>query len=71
MATTSKFVRDSDRGRIMKISSDRMNEFVESIDDTYAAYEALYENESRPSDDRAIGVAVFYFEEDKSESDIF
>jgi hypothetical protein len=48
-----------------------MSEFVESIDDTYAAYEALYENERGPSDERAIGVAVFYFEEDKSESDIF
>jgi len=71
MAATSKYVRESDRGRIMRISSDRMNEFVESIDDTYAAYEALYENERRPGDERAIGVAVFYFEEDKSESDIF
>ena len=71
MAATSKFVRESDRGRIMRISSDRMSEFVESIDDTYAAYEALYKNERGPSDERAIGVAVFYFEEDKSESDIF
>ena len=71
MAATSKFVRESDRGRIMRISSDRMNEFVESIDDTYAAYEALYENERRPRDERAIGVAVFYFEEDKSDSDVF
>ena len=48
-----------------------MNEFVESIDDTYAAYEALYENEKGAGDERAIGVAVVYFEEDKSESDIF
>jgi len=71
MAATSRFVRVSDRGRIMKISSDRMNEFVESIDDTYAAYEALNKNEVRPLDDRAIGVAVFYFEEDKSQSDVF
>ena len=71
MAATSKFVRGSDRCRIMKISSDRLNEFVESIDDTYAAYEALNGNESHPSDSRAIGVAVFYFEEEKSASDIF
>ena len=71
MAATSKYVRESDRGRIMRISSDRMNEFVESIDDTYAAYEALYENDRGPGDERAIGVAVFYFEEDKSKSDIF
>ena len=71
MAATSKFVRESDRGRIMRISSDRMNEFVESIDDTYGAYEALYENERGPRDERAIGVAVLYFEEDKSESDVF
>ena len=32
IAATSKFVRKSDRARIMRISSDRLNEFVESID---------------------------------------
>lgn len=70
-AATSKFVRDSDRGRIMRISSDRITEFVEAIDDMYGAYETLYDRDSRPTETRAVGVGVFYFEEDKSESDIF
>ena len=64
LTAASKFVRDADRGRIMRISVDRINEFVESIDDTFAAYEALYENARPDSEVRAIGVGVFYFEEE-------
>jgi hypothetical protein len=71
LVLSSKFVRDSDRGRIMRISFDRINEFVESLDDTYGAYEALYENTQSDPESRAVGVGVFYFEEDKSESDLF
>ena len=71
LAATSKFVRSSDLGRIMRISSDRINEFVESVDDTFAAYESLYENHRESDEIRAIGVGVFYFEEDKSESGVF
>lgn len=68
---TSKFVRDSDRGRIMRISSDRVAEFVEAIDDMYGAYETLYDRDDMSVDTRAVGVGIFYFEEDKSETDVF
>jgi hypothetical protein len=71
LVLSSKFVRDADRGRIMRISFDRINEFVESLDDTYGAYEALNENVRTESEGRAVGVGVFYFEEDKAESDLF
>jgi hypothetical protein len=71
LAATSRFVRKDDRGRIMRMSTDRVNEFVEAIDDMYGAYETLFDSEPAGIDDRVIGVGVFYFEEDKSESDVF
>jgi hypothetical protein len=71
LAATSSFVRDSDRARLMSISADRIREFVEAVDDMYGAYETLYDEESESKDGRAVGVGVFYFEEDKSESKIF
>jgi hypothetical protein len=70
MAST-KYVRDNDVSRLRRISSDRLAEFVESIDDLFVAYETLYESESSAKSERAVGVGVFYFEEDKAESDIF
>jgi hypothetical protein len=66
----TKYVRDNDVPRLRRISSDRLAEFVESIDDLFIAYETLYESEELDTSERAIGVGVFYFEEDKSESDI-
>lgn len=71
LAATSKFVRKQDRGRIMRISSDRINELVETIDDIYGAYETLYDDVEPDEQQRAVGVAIFYFEEDKSDTDIF
>lgn len=55
----------------MRISSDRIQEFVENIDDVYGAYDALYDQDAESNDNKAVGVGVFYFEEDKTESDIF
>lgn len=63
LAATSKSVRVADKGRIMRISTDRMNEFAESIDDMFGAYEALYDSEKTNSNGHAVGVGVFYFEE--------
>lgn len=63
LATTSKSVRSTDKGRIMRISTDRMNEFVESIDDMFGAYESLYDREKSSVDDHAVGIGIFYFEE--------
>ena len=71
LAATSRFVRNNDRGRLMRITSDRIKEFVEAIDDIYGAYEALFDNEETTEDQPAIGVGVFYFEEEKSESNVF
>ena len=71
LAATSKYIHQSDRGRIMSVSSERLKEVSESLDDMFGAYEALNENNNDESAARAIGVGVFYFEEDKSESDIF
>ena len=71
LAATSKYVRKSDKGRIMRISSDRIVEFVETIDDMYGAYEALSSQDKGADDSVAVGVGVFYFEENKSETNIF
>ena len=71
LVATSKFVRTKDIGRIMKISSDRMMEFATSLDDLFGAYEVLFDNEQNPEDHKAVGIGVFYFEEEKSQTDIF
>jgi hypothetical protein len=70
-STSTKYVRDNDLARIRRISSDRLAEFVESIDDLFVAYETLYESDGTNASTRAVGIGVFYFEEDKSETDIF
>lgn len=67
----TKQVRDSDIGRLRRISGDRLREFVESIDDLFVAYETLYEGDKPVGPDRAVGVGVFYFEEDGSKTELF
>jgi hypothetical protein len=67
----SMHVRDSDVKRLRRISSDRLGEFVESIDDLFAAYETLYDDGQEESSERAIGIGVFYFEERDSEAVFF
>ena len=69
-AATSR-IRNNDIPRLRRISSDRLAEFVESVDDLFAAYETLYDDDPSETGDKAIGVSVFYFEEDKSESTFF
>ena len=71
LAATTKYVRTNDMGRILRISSDRINDFAKTIDDTFGAYETLFDEDSTPEDHKAVGVGIFYFEEDKAESDIF
>jgi hypothetical protein len=71
LAATSKYVRNNDRGRIMRISSDRIVEFVETIDDMYGAYETLYDQDRSADEKVAVGVGVFYFEENKSDTNVF
>jgi hypothetical protein len=67
----TKFVRDDDVNRLRRISSDRLIEFTESIDDLFVAYETLYEKDKHSPASQTVGIGVFYFEEDKSETDIF
>ncbi len=73
LVTHTKYLREGDRGRFRKITNDRIGEFAKSIDDMQAGYEALYDKDidGDPSEGRTLGVGVFYFEEDKSESNVF
>ena len=67
----TRYVRKDDIPRLRRICSERLAEFSESIDDLFVAYETLYETDRSEAPERAVGVGVFYFEEDKSESDVF
>jgi hypothetical protein len=69
-AATSR-VRQRDVPRVRRIGSDRLVEFVESIDDLFAAYETLHDDDPLDSSDRSIGIGVFYFEEDKADSHFY
>ena len=70
-SAATRYVRADDIPRLRRICSDRLVEFTESIDDLFVAYETLYEAEKSEDPQRAVGIGVFYFEEDKSESDVF
>jgi hypothetical protein len=64
-------VRKSDIPRLRRISSDRLTEFIESIDDLFAAYETLNDDEQSEASDSAIGVGVIYFEEGSTDAGVF
>jgi hypothetical protein len=69
-AATSR-VRERDVPRVRRIGSDRLVEFVESIDDLFAAYETLHDDDPSNSSDKSLGIGVFYFEEDKADSHFY
>ena len=73
LVTHTKYIKSSDRGRYMRISNDRIEEFAKSIDDLQAGFETMYDSnlDGDPSEGRSVGVGVFYFEEDKTDSDYF
>ena len=56
-------VRQSDKSRLRRISSDRIIEFAESLDDLFMAYETLHENDQSTDDQITMAIGVFYFEE--------
>jgi hypothetical protein len=60
-------VREDDVSRLRRIGSDRLVEFTESVDDLFAAYEALYDSGKSIESGRSVGVGVFYFEERNDE----
>ena len=61
---STESVREADLTRLRRISSDRLVEFTESIDDLFVAYEALHESDPSSESARSVGIGVFYFEED-------
>lgn len=67
---STRGVRGDDVARLRRISSDRLVEFTESIDDLFSAYETLYDSDQDSASDTAVGVCVFYFEENMRESSI-
>jgi len=71
LSAFTQSVRGNDLGRIRRVSSDRAASFIESVDDFLAAYESLYEASDESECTKAVGIGVFYFEEDKSETDVF
>ena len=71
MSASTESVRRSDLSRIRRVSSDRAGAFIESVDDFLAAYETLYDSDPHGETPTAVGIGIFYFEEDKSDSDVF
>ena len=64
-------VREADLSRLRRISSDRLVEFTESIDDLFVAYEALHETDTSAGAGRSVGVGVFYFEQEMTNAEQF
>ena len=72
LSASTQSVRNNDLRRIRRVSSDRAAAFIESVDDFLAAYETIYDSDPDIGESTtAVGIGVFYFEEDKTESDVF
>ena len=71
MSAFTQSVSKTDLGRVRRVCSDKATALVESVDDLLAAYETLHEPTSTSESNPAVGVGVFYFEDDSSESDVF
>lgn len=65
---TTRRIRNDDKLRVRRISRDRAEEFVTSIDDLFSAYETIYPEESAESDESVVGVGVYYFELESSDT---
>lgn len=62
-------IREDDRPRVRRIAQDRAGEFIESVDDLFAAYETIYADDQESEDTSVVGVGVYFFESDVAESD--
>ena len=60
-------IRNSDIPRLRRISFDRLNGIVETIDDLFMAYETLHDQNESKNDENTVVIGVFYFEENSSE----
>ena len=67
----TRSVNRNDLGRIRRVCSDKATSLVESVDDLLAAYETADDAVTSSETKKAVGVGVFYFEDDSSESDVF
>jgi Family of unknown function (DUF6502) len=67
----SQNIREADKNRVKRISTDRASEFVESINDLFSAYETIYADEpiEKQPGVTVVGVGVYYFEVDESEGE--
>ena len=70
-SASTRHIRKDDLARVKRVCTERLKEFSESIDDLFVAYEGLYDREDSDQPSTAVGVGLFYFEEDKSETNIF
>jgi hypothetical protein len=68
VATTTR-IRSEDKTRVRRISRDRAEEFVTSIDDLFSAYETIYPEKTPESAGSVVGVGVYYFEVDTQDSE--
>ena len=60
----TRLVRAGESGRLRRIAKDRIVDFAESMDDIFMAYESIpSDGESENSENKALAVGVFYFEE--------
>lgn len=56
-------LRNSDTKQLRRISRDRIEDFVESIDDIIIAYESLQDEGADSDEKNIVAVGVYYFEE--------
>ena len=59
----TQILRSGEKGRLRRVTKDRIVEFAESIDDIFMAYESMQPAEYVNEEKEAIAVGVFYFEE--------
>jgi hypothetical protein len=62
-------IRTNDISRVRRISQDRASEFVESVNDLFSAYETIYSDDEPDSNSATVGVGVYYFEADDSDTE--
>jgi hypothetical protein len=71
LSAFTKSIRQDDLSRIRRVCSDKASGLVESVDDVLAAYETLHDSKDTDGHAMAVGVGVFYFEDDSVEADVF
>ena len=59
----SQMLRPREKGRLRRVTKDRIVEFTESIDDIFIAYESMIEEEVEKDEKAVVTVGVYYFEE--------